>query len=139
MNAVMERWVRTCRRELLDRTLTFNPRHLLHVLRQYEVFYNKHRPHQGIANARPLALLPEPITDPDRIAHLNIHRRDRLCGTPPRIRACCLIRPDGILGSYRVELRNVDRQVYLHGGRLGRTVWRWAPRSSSRTGRCTVG
>jgi transposase InsO family protein len=80
MNAVMERWVRTCRRELLDRTLIFNQRHLLHALRQYEVFYNEHRPHQGIANVRPLALLPEPITDPYQLAHLNIHRRDRLGG-----------------------------------------------------------
>lgn len=51
MNAMMERWVRTCRRELLDRTLIFNQRHLLHALREYEVFYNGHRPHQGIANA----------------------------------------------------------------------------------------
>jgi len=80
MNAVMERWVRTCRRELLDRTLIFNQRHLLHALREYEIFYNTHRPHQGIANARPLVLLPEPITDPDRLARLNIHRRDRLGG-----------------------------------------------------------
>ena len=68
-NAVMERWVRTCYRELLDRTLILNQRHLLHALREYEVFYNEHRPHQGIANARPLALLPEPITDPDRARH----------------------------------------------------------------------
>jgi putative transposase len=34
MNAVMERWVRTCRRELLDRTLIINQRHLLHALRE---------------------------------------------------------------------------------------------------------
>jgi transposase InsO family protein len=81
MNAVMERWVRTCRRELLDRTLIFNQRHLLHALREYEVFHNTHRPHQGIDNVRPLAPLPEPITDPDRLDHLNIHRRDRLGGT----------------------------------------------------------
>jgi transposase InsO family protein len=80
MNAVMERWVRTCRRELLDRTLTFHQRHLLYALREYEVSYNEHRPHQGIANARPLAPLPEPITDPDRLTHLNIHRHDRLGG-----------------------------------------------------------
>jgi transposase InsO family protein len=80
MNAVMEPWVRTCRRELLDRTLIFNQRHLLHALREYEIFYNTHRPHQGIANAGPLVLLPEPITDPDRLARLNIHRRDRLGG-----------------------------------------------------------
>jgi transposase InsO family protein len=80
MNAVMERWVRTCRRELLDRTLILNQRHLLHALREFEAFYNAHRPHQGLANARPLALLPEPITDPDRLAHLTIRRRDRLGG-----------------------------------------------------------
>jgi putative transposase len=80
MNANMERWVRTCRRELLDRTLVWNQRHLRHALRQFEIFYNEHRPHQGIANARPLAPLPEPITKPDRLAHLAIHRRDRLGG-----------------------------------------------------------
>ncbi|HEY2674564.1 MAG TPA: hypothetical protein VGJ07_29870, partial [Rugosimonospora sp.] len=32
MNAIMERWMRTCRRELLDRTLIWNQRHLLHAL-----------------------------------------------------------------------------------------------------------
>jgi transposase InsO family protein len=80
MNAIMERWVRTCRRELLDRTLICNQRHLLHALREYERFYNLHRPHQGIANVRPLKPLPKPITDPDQLARLNIHRRDRLGG-----------------------------------------------------------
>jgi putative transposase len=80
MNAIMERWVQTCRRELLDRTLIWNQRHLLHALREYERHYNGHRPHQGISNARPLQPLPEPITDQDRLAHLNIRRRDRLGG-----------------------------------------------------------
>jgi transposase InsO family protein len=80
MNAIMERWVRTCRRELLDRTLICNQRHLLHALREYETFYNAHRPHQGIANARPLAPLPEPITNLDQLARLRIRRRDRLGG-----------------------------------------------------------
>lgn len=79
-NSIMERWVRTCRRELLDRTLIWNQRHLLHALREYERFYNLHRPHQGIANARPLAVLPTPITEPGRLAQLNIHRHDRLGG-----------------------------------------------------------
>ena len=45
MNAITERWVRTCRHGLLDRTLIFNQQHLLHALREYEVFYNEHRPH----------------------------------------------------------------------------------------------
>jgi transposase InsO family protein len=75
MNSIIERWVRTCRRELLDRTLIWN-----HALREFEIFYNAHRPHQSIANARPLAPLPEPITDPDQLAQLSIHRRDRLGG-----------------------------------------------------------
>jgi putative transposase len=60
MNAIMERWVQTSRRELLDRTLIWNQRHLLHVLREFEDFYNTHRPHQGLANARPLRALPTP-------------------------------------------------------------------------------
>jgi len=53
---------------------------LLHALREFEQFYNAHRPHQGIANARPLRALPAPITDPDQIARLDIRRRDRLGG-----------------------------------------------------------
>ncbi|WP_406425450.1 integrase core domain-containing protein [Streptomyces sp. NBC_00842] len=81
MNSIMERWVQTCRRELLDRTLIWNQRHLIHALREFEHFYNGHRPHQGIANARPLYPLPTPITDPHGITRLDIRRRDRLGGT----------------------------------------------------------
>jgi transposase InsO family protein len=80
MNAVMERWIQTCRRELLDRTLIWNQRHLLHALQQYERHHNEHRPHRGINNARPLRSLPPPITDPDTVTHLNVRRRDRLSG-----------------------------------------------------------
>lgn len=58
--------MQTCRRELLDRTLIWNQRHLLRALREFDVFYNTHRPHQGIVNARPLRPLPPPITDPTR-------------------------------------------------------------------------
>jgi hypothetical protein len=76
----MERWVQTCRRELLDRTLIWNQRHLLHALREFEQFYNGHRPHQGLANARPLSQLPGQIAYPGEIALLNIRRRDRLGG-----------------------------------------------------------
>ena len=80
MNSTMERWVQTCRRELLDRTLIWNQSHLLHALREFEDFYNGHRPHQGIANARPLCPLPPPIIDPDQIARLNIRGHQRLGG-----------------------------------------------------------
>jgi hypothetical protein len=76
----MERWVQTCRRELLDRALIWNQAHLLHALREFEYFYDEHRPHQGIANARPLHPLPAPLADLDRIARLEVRSRDRLGG-----------------------------------------------------------
>jgi transposase InsO family protein len=47
MNSIMERWVQTCRRELLDRTLIWNQRHLLQALHEFEQFYNGHRPSPG--------------------------------------------------------------------------------------------
>ena len=72
MNAVMERWVQTCRRELFDRTLIWNQAHLLHAQREFEQFYNSHRPHQGIANARPLRALPPPIPKPDAATRLHV-------------------------------------------------------------------
>jgi putative transposase len=38
MNSIMERWIGSCRRELLERTLIWNQRHLMTVLREYEDF-----------------------------------------------------------------------------------------------------
>jgi hypothetical protein len=64
----------------LDRSLICNQRHLLHALREFEQFYNSHRPHQGIANARLLYPSPAPVADPDKLARLDIRRRQRLGG-----------------------------------------------------------
>jgi putative transposase len=50
------------------------------ALREYEAFYNRHRPHQGIADARPLNPLPPPITDPGQIARLDVRKKQRLGG-----------------------------------------------------------
>ena len=47
MNAICERVIGTLRRELLDQTLILSERHLAHVLREYLVHYNRHRPHQS--------------------------------------------------------------------------------------------
>ncbi|MGW4959917.1 integrase core domain-containing protein [Nonomuraea sp. NPDC004186] len=80
MNAIMERWVQSCRHELLDRCLLWNERHLQHALREYEQFYNRHRAHQALAQAAPLRPVPDPITDPERITSLTVRRRDRLGG-----------------------------------------------------------
>jgi transposase InsO family protein len=79
MNSMIERWIQSCRRELLDRTLIWNQAHLLRALREYERHYNEHRPHRGISNARPLHPLPEPDL-PTTITDLAIRRRDRLGG-----------------------------------------------------------
>ena len=77
MNSIMERWVLTCGRELLDRTLIYDQAHLLHALREFETHYNGHRPYR----APRCAAIPEPITELDEIDHLRVHRQDRLAGT----------------------------------------------------------
>ena len=51
MNSITERWIGSCRRELLDRTLIWNLRHLMMVLREYEDFYNSYRPHRALDQA----------------------------------------------------------------------------------------
>jgi hypothetical protein len=80
MNSVMQRWIQSCRHELLDQTLIWSQAHLLHALRVYEQHHNDHRPHRGIANARPLQPLPEPNTDPATLTRLRIRRHHRLAG-----------------------------------------------------------
>jgi transposase InsO family protein len=77
MNSVMERWIGSCRRELLDRTLVWNQRHLMTVLREYEDFYNTHRPHRSLKQAAPLRPLPDVVTD---LGHFRVQRRDRAAG-----------------------------------------------------------
>ncbi|MFC4062728.1 integrase core domain-containing protein [Planomonospora corallina] len=80
MNAITERWIQTCRRELLDRTLIWNQRHLLHVLREFEAFYNGHRPHRALRQAAPLRPLPDPGADRAPLTRLDVRRHDRLGG-----------------------------------------------------------
>ena len=77
MNSVMERWVGSCRRELLDRTLIWNKPHLMIVLREYEDFCNTHRPHRTLRQAAPLRPLPDRVTD---LEHFRVQRRDRAGG-----------------------------------------------------------
>ena len=77
MNSITERWVGSCRRELLDRTLIWNQRHLMMVLREYEDFYNSHRPHRALDQAAPLRPLPDGVTGLD---HFRVRRHDRAGG-----------------------------------------------------------
>ncbi len=61
MNAIAERWIGGCRREILDRTLIWNQDHLRRIMRQYETHHNQHRPHRSLKSAAPLKPLPEPV------------------------------------------------------------------------------
>ena len=79
MNAIMERWVKTLRVELLDRTLIWNQAHLRHALREYERHYNEHRTHRSLAAAAPLRALSQPL-EPDQIERLTVDRQNRLSG-----------------------------------------------------------
>jgi len=72
-NAIMERWIGGCRRELTDRTLIWNQQHLLRVLRDYETHHNSHRPHRALGQAAPLKPLPAAVTDLDNL-RLRRHR-----------------------------------------------------------------
>jgi hypothetical protein len=54
-----------------------NQRHLMIVLREYEDFYNTHRPHRTLKQAAPLRPLPDGVTD---LGHFRVHRRDRAGG-----------------------------------------------------------
>jgi putative transposase len=77
-NAYAERWVRTVRRECLDRTLVYNPRHLLAVLGEFIAHYNEHRPHQSLDQRPPDAKDTGPATVD--LASERVRRRKILNG-----------------------------------------------------------
>lgn len=77
MTSILDRWVGSRRRELLDRTSICNQRHLRTVLREYDDFYNTHRPHRTLNQATPLRPGPDGLTDLD---HFHFRRRDRAAG-----------------------------------------------------------
>ena len=52
-NAFAERWVRTVRHELLDRTLIWNHRQLARLLDDFIQHYNEHRPHRALGQRSP--------------------------------------------------------------------------------------
>ncbi|MEV3985347.1 integrase core domain-containing protein [Nonomuraea sp. NPDC049758] len=62
MNAICERVIGTLSRELLDRILILNERHLTLVLQEYLIHYNGHRPHQS-RHQRPPDIATQPARD----------------------------------------------------------------------------
>ena len=52
-NAIAERWVRSVRHELLDRTIIWNEAQLRALLGEYVAHYNEHRPHRTLGQRAP--------------------------------------------------------------------------------------
>ncbi|MFC7718518.1 integrase core domain-containing protein [Nonomuraea recticatena] len=78
-NAHCERIIGTLRRELLDRTLILNERHLHRILTRYLEHYNTARPHRGLGQLSPSQAetgQPSPV---DLASH-RVHRRPILGG-----------------------------------------------------------
>jgi transposase InsO family protein len=73
VDAIMERWIGSCRREVLDRMLILNSRHLRQVLAAYQTHFNGHRPHRFLGYAAPL----RPLGDAET-GDVKVIRRDRL-------------------------------------------------------------
>jgi putative transposase len=48
MNVMMERWVGSVPREILDRALVVNAAHLRKILTEYEEHFNAHCPHRAL-------------------------------------------------------------------------------------------
>jgi len=52
-NGVAERWVGSCRRDLLDHVIVLNERHLKRLMREYIRYYHNDRTHLGLAKDTP--------------------------------------------------------------------------------------
>jgi putative transposase len=76
-NSIMERWFRSLRAELTDRTLIWSVPHLTRLLRGYEEHYNSHRPHRSLGQAAPTRPLPNNVIDLDEF---RVRRNDRAGG-----------------------------------------------------------
>ena len=76
-NSIAERFVGTCRREVLDHMLIFSARHLEAVLKEFLAHYHQARPHQGLDQRCPVPVVPAPLPPP---VGAGIVRHDRLGG-----------------------------------------------------------
>jgi putative transposase len=76
MNAIAERWIGGCRRELLDRTLIWNQAHLRRILRRYETHHHRHRPHRSPELRR----AAETATRTGDLERYHVRRHARISG-----------------------------------------------------------
>ncbi len=84
-NTFAERWIGTLRRELLDRTIIWNQRHLEHPVIDYIEHYNVHRPHRSLDQRPPRPAVPHEATSV----------------APPPLQVVRASRCDGLINEYR--------------------------------------
>jgi len=79
-NGVAERWVGSCRHDLLDHIIAFDERHLKRWLSEYVRYYHEDRTHLGLRkgtpNNRPRSMASGRILSHARLGGLR-HRYDR--------------------------------------------------------------
>jgi len=81
-NGVAERWVGSCRRELLDHVVAFDEAHLIRLVKDYVSYYHGDRTHDGLNKDTPAtrAVAPKPTESARLVAYLRLgglhHRYD---------------------------------------------------------------
>ncbi len=79
-NGMAERWVGSCRRELLDNVIALNERHLKRLLSDYVSYYHEDRTHLGLGKKAPSGRTPDfprgRVIARSRLGGLH-HRYDR--------------------------------------------------------------
>ena len=80
LSRVAERWIESCRRDLLDHVITLNDQHLKRLLSDYVRYYHEDRTHLGLGkgtpNHRSRAMASGSILVTERLGGLH-HRYDR--------------------------------------------------------------
>ncbi len=80
LNGVAERWVESCRRDLLDHVIAVNERHLKRLLSEYVRYYHEDRTHLGLGkgtpNCRTCSRASGRVLSQERLGGLH-HRYDR--------------------------------------------------------------
>ena len=79
-NGVAERWVESCRRDLMDHIIAVDERHLKRLLSEYVRYYHEDRTHLGLGKGTPNNRLRS-IASGDVLSHERVgglhHRYDR--------------------------------------------------------------
>ena len=79
-NGVAERWVESCRRDLLDQIIAVNERHLKRLLSEYVRYYHEDRTHLGLGKETPAGRAQSTtsgrVVSHERLGGLH-HRYDR--------------------------------------------------------------